>query len=543
MFRHINPGSTSAMIFRFRAGLISMIVAASLMPASTIAADEAPSCSGRMAAVMAEIASRDLDTSRGPPLNAFLTLNPYAAGEAAALDAAVGAGTQQGPLHCLPIAVKDNFATLDMPMTAGSLALIGNQPPRDAAIVARLRAAGAIIVGKTNMDEFAFGIRGLSGAGGRVGNAYDPTRSSGGSSAGSGVAVGAGFVPLAVGSDNCGSLRIPAVYNGAVALRPTYGRFDDAGLFPIGFVNGTPGLIARDMATLAAGLAVVDPGWQASAATAPDALRGKRLGLLVKTGDESLAPTTNGARRVLAEAAALLRAAGAEVIDDIAIDDFDAKLGAAFVAGSAPRIDAMLSAYPAARRDWADICASGRIPPDWTEEECLSLAGANREAESQASAQIEANRALVIGLLDRRDLDGLVYLTDRRGGARAGETDGFTCFVASTSGLPAMALPGGLDDEGMPAGVEILGRPGSDETLVAMAAALEAARGPLPAAPLPPASAGLAALSIAEQNSLRLFLGWSAFRSRSGDDLGDLEPGRFRALVDGTIGVWPPGQP
>ena len=111
--------------------------------------------------------------ANGPPLNAFLTLNPNAVAQAEALDRAVAAGEPKGPLFCVPVAVKDNFDTYDMPTTVGSLALIGNQPPRDAPFVARLRAAGAIIVGKTNMDEFAMGIRGLSGAGGRVGNAYD----------------------------------------------------------------------------------------------------------------------------------------------------------------------------------------------------------------------------------------------------------------------------------------------------------------------------------------------------------------------------------
>jgi Asp-tRNA(Asn)/Glu-tRNA(Gln) amidotransferase A subunit family amidase len=275
----------------------------------------------------------------------------------------------------------------------------------------------------------------------------------------------------------------------------------------------------------------------------PDALHGKRLGLLIKAGDEDLAPTTPDARRVLAEAAARLRRAGAEIVDGIAIDGFDPKLGPAFVAGSAPRIDAMLAAYPAARRDWRDVCASGRIPPDWTRDECLSLAGPDAEAEASARRQIDANRGLVIALLDRLDLDGLVYLTDRRGGARVDETDGFTCFVASTSGLPAIAIPAGLDGEGMPVGVEILGRPGSDEALVAMAAALEQVRGPLPAAPKPAANPALATLGIAGQNSLRVFLGWSAFKSRKGEDLGDLEAGRFRALVEGAIDGWPPGEP
>jgi len=162
------------------------------------AASGSGSCAAVIRAVLADIAGRDLDTSQGPPLNAFLTLNPNAVAQAEALDRRTAAGEPRGPLFCMPVAVKDNFDTYDMPTTVGSLALIGNQPPRDAPFVERLRKAGAIIVGKTNMDEFAMGIRGLSGAGGRVGNAYDTQQSAGGSSSGSAVAVGAGFVPLAV---------------------------------------------------------------------------------------------------------------------------------------------------------------------------------------------------------------------------------------------------------------------------------------------------------------------------------------------------------
>lgn len=495
-------------------------------------------CATRIAEVIAGIAARDLDTARGPPLNAFLALNPYAVTEASERDRRVAAGASPGALDCVPVAVKDNYATFDMPMTVGSLSLVGNQPPRDAAIVARLRAAGAIVVGKTNMDEFAFGISGVSGAGGRVGNAYDPARSSGGSSAGSGVAVGAGFVPLAVGSDNCGSLRIPAVYNGVVALRPTYGRFDSEGLFPIGFANSAPGLIARDIPMLAAGLAAIDPGWRPAQAAAPASLRGMRFGVLAAVGDAALGPTNTDAGMLLLRAVALLRSAGAEIVEGIRLEGFDATLGRRFVAGSAPRIDAVLSAYPAARRDWADVCSSGRIPPDWTASECLSMMAADRVGEAVAQSQIAANRSLIEAVLATKRLDGLVYLTDRRGSAGADQSDGYTCFVASTSGLPAIALPAGLDTAGMPVGIEILGGFGRDEALVAVAAALERSRGPLTEPPPVPWSARLAGLGIAGQNGLRLFIGWSAFKSRYGDALGDLAAERFRALTEQVVGRW-----
>jgi hypothetical protein len=131
------------------------------------------SCAAAVRSVLADIAARELDTSQGPPLNAFFVLNPNAVAQAEALDRKAAAGEATGALFCVPVAVKDNFDTYDMPTAVGSLALIGNQPPRDAPFVARLRKAGAIIVGKTNMDEFPMGIRGLSGA--AVGSATPTT--------------------------------------------------------------------------------------------------------------------------------------------------------------------------------------------------------------------------------------------------------------------------------------------------------------------------------------------------------------------------------
>lgn len=506
-----------------------------LTPPSAAPAD----CQAQIQQVLAIITARNLSTLAGPPLNAFLSLNPSALDQAAALDRARAAGSPAGPLHCLPLAVKDNIDTVDLPSTVGSLALLGNQPPADAPMVARLRAAGAIVVGKTNMDAFAFGIRGLSGSGGRVGNAYDPSLSSGGSSAGSGVAVGAGFVPLALGSDNCGSLRLPAVYNGAVSLRPTQNRFDDRGLFPIGFVNGTPGLIARNVPLLEQGLAVIGHDWRSQRATAPGALAGRRVGVLVAAGRESVGPSDPQAARMLDRARQLLVDAGAELVEGVRLAGFDTRLDAGFVNGSAARIDALLARYPAPRRDWNEICGSGRIPPEWTPAECRSLFASDPAAQQLAQRRMARNRQLVQEQLRHQRLDALLYLTDRQGAARAQPSAQLSCWLASLSGLPAMALPIGLDVRGLPVGVELLGPADSDEQLVAMAAHLERRRGPLPTPPLPPADSRLTALGITVQNRIGPTLGWLAGRSRRGEALGDLAPARFRALTEALLRRWP----
>ncbi|KEF43280.1 MAG: hypothetical protein ER33_00615 [Cyanobium sp. CACIAM 14] len=522
---------------RARALLPAVVLPLALLPAASGTAAP-PSCRARIAAVIDGILARNLDTRSGPPINAFQTLNPSALAQAEALDQALAAGQPRGPLHCLPMAVKDNVASFDLPMTVGSLALLGNQPTRDAHLLARLRAAGAILVGKTAMDEFAFGIRGLSGAAGRVGNAVNPWYSAGGSSSGSGAAVGADFVPLAVGSDNCGSLRLPAVYNGAVSLRPTQDRFDSEGVFPIGFVNGTPGLIARDMPTLAEGLAVIASDWRRPAAERPAPLAGRRIGVLRRAGSASLEPTDPDARRLLAQGVALLRASGAEVLETVELKEFDPRLGPAFVRGSAPRIDAVLATYPGPRRQWADVCRSGRIPPEWTAASCLELFRADPAAQARARGVIAANRRRLEVLLAEQRLDALLLLPDRRGGARSEASELITCFVSSNAGVPAVVLPIGVDRRGMPVGLELLAAAGADEDLVAMAGALETQRGPLP---LKPAGAGrdaLRRLGIPAHNSLVSTLGWRAWQSRRGEALGDLEPARFRRLTETLLRSW-----
>ena len=491
------------------------------------------SCAAAIRAVLADIAARDLDTSQGPPLNAFIALNPNAVAQAEALDRKAAAGEPKGPLFCVPVAVKDNFDTYDLPTTVGSLALIGNQPPRDAPFVARLRKAGAIIVGKTNMDEFAMGIRGLSGAGGRVGNAYDTAQSAGGSSAGSAAAVGAGLVPLAVGSDNCGSLRIPAAYNGAVSLRATYGRFDTGGVFPIGFVNGVPGVIAGDTPTLRAGLAVAGDGWRAEVA---GGLRGKRIGVLRRfDGKSPWASAELDTQGLFALAIALMQHVGAEIVDDVTLDEVNVRLGPEFLKGFARRVDAAFDTFPAARRNWRDICTSGRIRPEWKPQECIAAGASAAPLERRAAAQIAANQRKIVAVMDRLRLDALLYPVDGRGGARGDESPDITCFVAGASGLPAVAFPIGLDARAMPVGLELMGRPQSDEMLVAMMGAFETARGPLPRPARTFGRADLAALDIARQNELRLRLGWSAFRTRRGKELGALAPERFRALTEELV--------
>jgi len=194
-----------------------------------------------------------------PRLNAFVHCDAQAVMEQARrADQEIAAGRYRGPLHGIPVALKDIIDTIDMPTTYGSRFYADHQPAADAQCVANLRRAGAVIVGKTLTSEFAMGPTGEFSLQGASRNPYDPDRVTGGSSAGSGCAVGAGMVPLAVGTDTGGSIRIPAAYCGAVGLKPTYEKVSRAGVFPASTSLDHVGPIAAncgDAALLLAALA------------------------------------------------------------------------------------------------------------------------------------------------------------------------------------------------------------------------------------------------------------------------------------------------
>lgn len=257
-----------------------------------------------------------------PALRAFLRLDREGAlARAEELDRRLQAGEDPGPLCGVPVAVKDNICTRGLETTAGSRILAGFVPPYDATVVERLRAAGAVIVGKTNLDEFAMGSSTENSAFGPTRNPWDPERVPGGSSGGSAAAVAAGEVPLALGSDTGGSVRQPAALCGVVGLKPTYGRVSRYGL--IAFASsldqiGPFGLDARDAALALQVLAGHDPRDATSAPVpVPDYLgsltgdvRGLRVGLAREFLGEGVEP---GVERAVREALAALRDLGAEV--------------------------------------------------------------------------------------------------------------------------------------------------------------------------------------------------------------------------------------
>ncbi|MEO0348720.1 MAG: amidase family protein [Cyanobacteria bacterium P01_A01_bin.15] len=195
----------------------------------------------------------------GPAINALISVNPEALSTAAAMDAARSEGESMGPLHGIPIILKDNYDTADMPTTAGSDALAGALPPDDAFVVQRLRAAGAIILAKANMSEFAasYGRLGYSSLGGLTLNPYNLNRDASGSSSGTAAAIAANFAVLGTGSDTAGSIRGPSAVAGLVGIKPTMGLLSRDGIVPLTLSFDVPGPMARTVTDAAIALGVM----------------------------------------------------------------------------------------------------------------------------------------------------------------------------------------------------------------------------------------------------------------------------------------------
>ncbi len=266
----------------------------------------------------------------GPTLGAVIEVNPQAMAEAAALDGERNAGTLRGPLHGLPILLKDNIDVTGMVNSAGSLALAENRPAADAFVAARLRAAGAVILGKTNLSEWANfrstrSTSGWSSRGGQTRNPYVLDRNPCGSSSGTGSAIAASLASFGVGTETDGSIICPASVNGLAGLKPTVGLVSRTGIIPISISQDTAGPMARtvsDVALLLNGMAAVDAADPAGAAAAgkiaadytsflkADAVKGRRFGVLRQA--MGYHPDVD---KSMATAIEALKAAGAEVID------------------------------------------------------------------------------------------------------------------------------------------------------------------------------------------------------------------------------------
>jgi amidase len=459
-----------------------------------------------------------------PALHAVITVNADAGAEARSSDAVRAERGPRGPLEGIPVLVKDNVEVAGMPTTAGSPALLGGPQDRDAFLVARLRQAGAVILGKANLSEWAnfrstHPTSGWSTLGGQTANPFALERNPSGSSSGSAAAVSAGLAPLAVGTETDGSIVAPASACGVVGIKPTLGLVSRTGIVPISAAQDTAGPMARSVADAAALLAVMaaadpdDPAASASplngrrslrpgdypGACDPAALAGARVGVW-RAGSAGVNATIGA---VLDQAVARLREQGAVVIDPVELPDAE-KIGIPEFGALLPEFRHDLEAYLAGRtgvqhRTLADLIGFNQRNAG------LVLARFGQEVFERAAAvpggltdpgyrtlRAEA-AALACGAVETplvtHALDAIfsltacpAWLTDYA----LGDHDVFhTSTPAAVGGFPAVTLPFGYV-WGLPVGVSFVGPRWSEPRLIALAYAFEQAARADPARSAPP---------------------------------------------------------
>jgi len=441
----------------------------------------------------------------GPKLMSVIELNPDAIAIAKALDAERKSGRGRGPLHGLPVLVKDNIATVDrMSTSAGSLALDGARAPRDAHIVKRLRDAGAVILGKTNLSEWANirstrSVSGWSARGGLTRNPYALDRNTSGSSSGTAAAIAAGLAPLGVGTETDGSIVSPSSICGLVGLKPTVGRMSRSGIVPIAHTQDTPGPMTRsvaDAALLYAAMSGRDDGDEATAsspadgpaiALGDDALRGARIGVARAffTGFDEI-------DALIEKAIVDLKRLGAEIVDpvDLAQPTYnDAELRVLLYELKADLPKYLASHAADARvKTLADVIAFNRAHREremgWFGQELFEKAEAygGLDSKEYLDSLAECKKGARDDGLDRvlkaNRLDALIaptggpaWLIDPVNGDHSGASFSSPAAVA---GYPHLTVPAGLV-RGLPIGLSFVGTAWSEPRLLAFGHAYEQA--------------------------------------------------------------------
>lgn len=488
------PRSRSRSRRRFATSLAAgLLAAATLAPSSAVAAPGDPFpldlstaglaqveeglAAGTFTSVeltQAYLARIDALSVHGPRLNAVRSINPRALADAAILDSERAAGTVRGPLHGVPVLVKDNIDVAGMATTAGSVALAGSYPATDSPLVTQLRAAGAVIIGKTNLTEFAnFMTSGMPGGysslGGQVLNPYDASQTPSGSSAGSGSAGAAALATLTIGTETSGSILSPARSGALVGVKPTVGLVSRTGIIPISASQDTAGPMTRsvdDAAALLTAMTAVDaedpatagnpsPGIDYRAALSDTALEGARLGYVASTD-----PLYAAALAALEEQGATLvpvTVSGSSA-PSILAQEFKRDLNAylARLPRSAPmRTLADIIAYNSAHA--ADALKFGQVT--LVQSEAIDLGDPAQLASYEAARDrgIAESRAAIDSVLESNDLDAIVSASATTG-------------VGARAGYPSVIVPAGFaENNRRPTGLVFLGTAWTEETLLSLA--------------------------------------------------------------------------
>ena len=497
------------------AGWTATPAAALELESASIADLQAAMASGALSAeklaglYLARIEAYD---QKGPVLNTVITLNPKALELARALDAERKAGKLRGPLHGIPIVLKDNFDTVDLPTTGGSQLLKGSLPPDDAFVVKKLRAAGAIVLAKVNLSEWAGGGGSVSGAtdpevikagtvpngsssmGGQTRNPHDLARGPSGSSGGTGAAIAAAFAQFGLGTDTGGSVRGPSSANGIVGLKPTLGLLSRDGIIPLALSFDTGGPMARSVEDLAVALGVmtgVDPADPATAKSAGraeqdylkylkrGALKGARIGIA-----RDFMGKDAGTDLVMARAIEMLRLKGATVVD-IKYPDY-------LLAAKQPLLTLMMSSEfkaqitdylkttgPAYPKTFEQVVALSNDPktgyraPEkayalkYTASIALPLDDPRYLAAKNQG--LPAIKAGIDALFAADKLDAIVYPTSPKPATLIGEPSAgglsATSF-ANETGYPDLIVPAGITPNGLPVTISFFGPAWSEPKLL-----------------------------------------------------------------------------
>ena len=429
---------------------------------------------------------------QGPGLNSIRVLNDDALKQAAALDDERNRQGARSMLHGIPILVKDNYETKGMPTTVGSVLFKGFAPDRDAHLVSKLKNAGALLLGKTNMQEFAYGITNVGSIHGFTRNPYDPTRNPGGSSGGTGAAIAANFAVTGLGSDTCGSIRIPAAQNNLVGLRGTQGLMSRRGIFPLSSTQDIGGPLTRSVRDLAIMLDQMI-GYDAEDAQTAESfghnfqflanlqIREKvRIGLLREwmereEGDEVVAGVIREALTAMSEKA------GWEIVELESAEleaSLDRPLEGYFVSAYDFKqdVNAYLRANPEMGfRDLEELLALGKHHPkvDLRTQKSMAMRSEDESTYYREMAQRKVVRRALLRLLAENNLDALAYPSIRHVANLIGEDQmGTNCRLAACSGVPAISVPAGFYGE-LPVGLELLAEPWADQKLLDLAYTVE----------------------------------------------------------------------
>ncbi|MEQ8859157.1 MAG: amidase family protein [Pseudomonadales bacterium] len=473
---------------------------------ATIADVQGAITSGRetCASIVAGYLRRIETYDRTSGMNAVIFTNPNAMQGAEAADAALAAGEETGPLFCVPVLLKDNFDTADMPTSGGSIALKSSTPPDDAFVVRKLREAGAIVIAKTNMAEWAFSPRQTrSSAYGVTTNAYDLDRVPAGSSGGTASGIAASFGVVGMGTDTGNSIRGPASHLALFGIRSTLGLVSRDGIVPLAFDRDVAGPMTRSVTDGAKVLNVIAGHDPADDYTSlgrgrlerdytrfldADSLRGKRIGSL-----RALVDTPDADPEIIQlyrQALVDMARAGAVIVEDFSIANLQSHMEASnfcvrFRYDMQQYLDSLGPGAPI--RDVTEVRASGDYDPYI--EQRLDFFGAN-PADVHPSEfdppcpdfpQHPGRQAFlsdVVASMDNADVDAVVYPSwtnppahlDRAMEDYLGDN---SQLVAPATGLPAVTVPMGYSHGRLPAGLQILGRPFSEGLLIGLAYAYE----------------------------------------------------------------------